>query len=240
MKKLILMVIIVCGAFNAASAQFEATPDSSFGKPVKFLGHANAGLIQFYHTCDARVLQADLELILGPDDRCLVIPTNGQLASAQLNDIGRITLPAGSFENVVYLIANHSMSYNVLNNLSAPAAGSLSYTPSITIESVALNDPQAIDPYTGLPMNGSYTTTGYGTKAFYRTYPQGAMERISESYSRANTGGISREFFAALGLPRTVIREIYRNPMTIRLNVLASGRLLSFGQFRYSIRVTGN
>jgi hypothetical protein len=229
-------------AQNAANAVDPADVGEadSFGKNVKFLGTANAGLVIIYTSCDPAVLSTDLGVVLGPDDRCLAAPDPNVLVSAQFNDIGRIKIPKNSVDNIVYLIGNHTMNYELHNANPNPFPGSLSYSPSITIESEALNDPAAIDPNTGLPMNGSYTSGGIGTKTFFETLAANASKINSDSYSRANTTGLSRQFFTALGLPNHIVNQLYKKPMTIHLNVRLSCRLTTFGQFQYSIRALGN
>lgn len=241
MKKITLLLITLCSMFQIASAQFEAAHGSEVGKPVKFLNTIQSGRVIMYHSCDPRVIYADMDIIMGTDDRCLVVPTNGALASAQFNDIGRVTLGANAADNILYLVANHNMSYQVMNNNSSTLPGSLMYVPGITIESVALNDPQAIDPFTGLPMNGSFTlTSGLGTRSFARPYASGVFENITDSFTRANTTGLSRAYFLSLGLPRSVVNNLFNNPMTLKLNLRVSGKLISIGQFSYGIRALGN
>jgi hypothetical protein len=113
------------------------------------------------------------------------------------------------------------------------------YSPRITIESVALTDPAAIDPGTGLPMNGSYTTAGSGTKAQSKSIEAGFLESQVDSYSRANTIGFSREFFRQLGLSEAIITRLFRNPVTIRLGMRVSVRNVPFGLYTYTARILG-
>lgn len=89
-------------------------------------------------------------------------------------------------------------------------------------------------------MNGSYTTTGLGTKSVSRTLAPNSVDIQTESYSRANTNGLSRTFWAAIGLPNSVIDELYRKPMTIRLNVTVRARRAESGLFIFSTRLLAN
>jgi len=68
----------------------------------------------------------------------------------------------------------------------------------------------------------------------------GASEFTTQSYSRANTIGFSRTFFAGLGLPASVIDQLYKKPMTIRLNVRVSARWVDSATMLFSIRFLGN
>jgi hypothetical protein len=208
-------------------------PDS-FGKNALFLGTVSAGVIYVDHDCDPATLP------LGPDDRCLTVPDPTVTTSATYTDLGRITIPGKMVSNVIYMINNHNTNWIFQNSTASNASGRMTYTPTITIESDALNDPAAIDPNTGNPMNGSYTTAGNGSKSMVETLFPGYAATHLEAYSRANTVGLSRTFFAALGLPTSVINQLYKKPVTIRLGAIVTVRYVTFGDFLYSARLLGN
>ncbi|MFN0140797.1 MAG: hypothetical protein ACKVQW_12025 [Pyrinomonadaceae bacterium] len=224
---------------SAVSADDVGEADS-FDKGVKFMGIAGSGVMYVYHSCDPAILLAELDLVLGPDDRCLAAPNPAVTATATFVDIARINLPARANRNVLYMINNHSINWDFSNAGPGVINGQMSYSPRITIESDALNDPAAIDPNTNLPMNGSYTTTGNGSKFMNMSLQPSTFNNYVESYSRANTTGLSRHFFANLGLPTNVIDNLFNRPMTIRLGGRISVRGVGFGQFLYSARFLGN
>lgn len=227
------------GVSSAVSASDVGEPDS-FEKNARFMGIAASGIMYVYYSCDPAILSADLGLVLGPDDRCLAAPNPAVIASATFTDTARINMPAKANKNIVYVLNNHSINWEFANLGATQIFGQMNYSPRITIESDALNDPAAIDPTTGLPMNGSYTTTGNGTKFSSMILAPGASFTNVESYTRANTIGFSRQFFANLGLPQSVINDLFNKPMTIRLGGRISVRGVSFGQFAYSARFLGN
>lgn len=229
-------------AGNSASAVTvgDVGEADSFDKGAKFMGIAASGIMYVYYTCDPAILLADLELVLGPDDRCLAAPNPAVTASAIFTDIARINLPARANRNILYVVNNHTINWDFSNAGPGTINGQMSYSPRITIESDALNDPAAIDPFTGLPMNGSYTTTGNGTKFINMLLPSGTFNNYVESYTRANTTGFSRQFWTDLGLPASVINNLFNRPMTIRLGGRVSVRGVGFGQFAYSARFLGN
>lgn len=214
-------------------------PDS-FGKNVKFLGSAVSGTIYVYHSCDPQVLLDELQLTLSPDDRCLAAANGGASASATFTDIGRITIPGRSADNVIYFIANNTISHDLQNNFANGLPVFFTYSPRVTIESAALNDPAALDPVTGQPLNGSLTVGISGTKQFIRTVPAGEFEFFNDTYSTAATRGFARSYFADLGLPPTVVNNLYRQPMTIRLGMRVSVRNIFLGQYFYTMRFMGN
>lgn len=214
-------------------------PDS-FGRNAKFLGTATSGIVYVYYSCAPAVLLADLGLTLEPDDRCLALPTPGASVTATFNDIGRIRIPARSVDNTIYFIQNNLVSYDLENPQASRVFANLTYSPSYTIESEALNDPAAIDPTTGMPMNGSFTTGVSASKIFTRSVEANAFESVLERFSSSATRGFARSYFADLGLPQSVINRLYTRPMTIKLNLRVRGNFFIFGQFGYSVRFMGN
>ena len=216
------------------SAADVGEPDS-FGKNAQFLGIATSGIVIIDPTCNP----ADIGP-LGPDDRCVSPDASGNVPLQTFNDIGRINLPGKSVSNIIYAIANHTAVFSIFNPNATTQVGRVSYVPSVTIVSDALNDPSLIDPTTGLPFNGSFTTTGIGSLTTSKSMAGFGNEFQANSYTRANTVGFSRTFFAALGLSNQVIDQLYKKPITIKLNIRVSSRFVDSGTFAYSIRFLGN
>jgi len=214
-------------------------PDS-FGKNVKFLGTAATGVVYVYRSCDPAILLAEIEVTLGADDRCLANTVGGATSSATFSDLGRITIPGRSVDNVVYFILNNTVSSETQNTFANGLPVFSSYIPRLTIESAALNDPTALDPTTGLPLNGVLTVSAFGARVFNKTVAADDFEFFYDTYSAAATRGFARSYFADLGLPPTVINNLYRQPMTIRLGMRVAVRNVSFGQYLYAMRLTGN
>jgi len=228
-------------AVNAVSPADVGEADS-FGRNARFLGTAGSGAVFIDDTCDP-VIMFGPGGAFGPDDQCVIVtnPNAGPFTTVTLSDVARINLPKDAASNIVYMVNNHTINWTFQNALAVNFAARIVYIPEITIESVALNDPAAINPQTGLPMNGSYTTGGSGTKSFTDTlFPNTPGQSYIESYSRANTAGLSRAFWAANGLPNNVINELFKKPMTIRLNVRLTFRGVAAGQFLYSARLFGD
>ena len=192
------------------------------------------GLIRIRPNCAA--------VTLGPDDRCIEVnPADlSGFATGDFLNLGRITIPGRSVDNVVYFIPNNVFTVSSLNTSATPAYGSAGYFPYITIESDALNDPAAIDPSTGLPANGSLTLGILGARSTTKLF-QPAEQNVDQiEYSTAATRGFARSYFADLGLPQHVIDRLYRLPMTIKLNLFVETNYVRFGFFRYSVRFMGN
>jgi hypothetical protein len=214
-------------------------PDS-FGKNVKFFGTAATGVVYVYHSCDPTVLLTELNLTLGADDRCLAHTVGGATSTGTFDDIGRITIPGRSADNVIYFITNNTVNNDIRNDFANGLPVFFRYTPRLTIESTALNDPLAVDPTTGVPLNGVLTVNIASTKIFNKTVSANDSEFYFDNYSSAATRGFARSYFADLGLPQSVINKLYNRPMTIKLGMRVSVRGVFFGQYLYSMRFTGN
>lgn len=212
----------------------------SFGKNVKFLGSLYAGTLYIYHSCDPAVLLAELGLTLAPDDKCVVHSVATPMVTTEVTDpVWEIIIPGKTVKNVIYPMLNNGIGYDSFT--STGAGVTVFYVPRVTIESDALNDPAAINPNTGLPMNGSFTTSLSGNKL--RSFSVAPSDFVSEfdSYASVAGRGFSRVYFEALGLPQSVIDQLYKKDMKLKFRIRA--RVIGpvdFGQFFYTFRLLGN
>lgn len=233
----------------ASPADFNDT--ASFGKNVKFLGSLYAGTVYVYRSCDPQILLDELGLELAADDHCLVHNSTAPLSATTVFDpVWQITIPANTVDNVIYPMLNNQVGYDAYASIAGPPAQGNGYfagfaffrfSPVVTIESSALNDPAAINPTTGLPMNGSYTATLPGTRV--RSFLVRDDDFISDNDGYASVGGrgLSRTYFAALGLPQSVINNLFKKSMTLKFGIRAdvSGPVQQ-AFYSYTFRLLGN
>jgi hypothetical protein len=222
----------------------EAVPgyydNDSFGRNAKFLGAFYAGTLYVYHSCDPQILLDELGLTLAADDKCVAHSVAAPMPTTDVADATwRIVIPAGTVNNVIYPVMNHSIGFD-----SFSSTGSMTgffYSPRVTIESSALSDPAAIDPNTGLPMNGSFTTSLAGAKQRQRFMDNGDVEFNYDSAASVSSRGFSRDYFADLGLPQHVIDNLFARRITLKFRIRArfSGAI-DFGQAFYTYRLFGN
>jgi hypothetical protein len=230
----------------ASPADFNDT--ASFGKNVKFLGSLYAGTVYVYRSCDPQILLDELGLELAADDHCLVHNSTAPLSATTVFDpVWQITIPANTVDNVIYPMLNNQVGYDAFANTSPTGNGYGSgfaffrFTPVVTIESVALNDPAAINPTTGLPMNGSFTTNLPGTRV--RSFLVRDDDFISDNdgYASVAGRGFSRTYFTALGLPTSVINNLFKKSMTLKFGIRSdvSGPVQQ-AFYSYTFRLLGN
>lgn len=212
----------------------------SFGKNVQFLGSGYAGTVFVDEVCPPPFPPP---FALATDDICVVKPAGGNLsATLYTRPEWQITIPKNSAKNVIYLLMNHSIRHNNSANAGGAAGGQgvFTYSPVVTIESEALESPLAIDPQTGLPMNGSFTTGLPGTRFRSRIFTAGQPIDEVESYASVNGRGLSRVFWKSVGLPESVIDDLFKKKMVLRfkINVAQFGPVV-FGQYSFVVRAMG-
>ena len=214
----------------------------SFGKNVKFFGSAVTGTVLIFTACDPATINDVLGGPLGADDRCFVAAPYPNFTTFDVRDIGRVTLPANTPKTVLYRLANHSINYQLFNATGTLNAGAtFRYQPYMTIESTALNDPRAIDPTTGLPMNGKLDLTVGGLRSVNRTMNVGERDNEFLSYSRGDNAGLTKDFFIAnYNLPPDIVDNLFNRQITIRLNLRVTTRLVNQAILSYGIRLLGN
>lgn len=236
-------------ASNAASlvpADFNDT--ASFGKNAKFLGSLYAGTLFVYRSCDPQILLDELQTTLAPDDHCIVHTSATPMTTTSVFDPAwQITIPGNAVDNVVYPMLNNTVGFDAFpsspgaNNGYGAGFASIRFSPIVTIESIALNDPAAVDPNTGLPMNGAFTATLPGTRV--KGFAVAADDFFSESDSYASVAGrgFSRTYFAALGLPNHVINQLFKKSMTLKFGIRADvNGPIQQAFFSYQFRLLGN
>ncbi|HKP69253.1 MAG TPA: hypothetical protein VJV05_08215 [Pyrinomonadaceae bacterium] len=230
----------------ASPADFNDT--ASFGKNVKFLGSLYAGTLFVYRSCDPQILLDELQTTLAPDDHCIVHTNLTPMTTTTVFDpVWQITLPANSVDNVIYPLLNNTVGFDAFpsdpgsNNGYGAGFASIRYSPVVTIESTALNDPAAIDPNTNLPMNGSFTTTLPGTRVKGFAVATDDLFSENDSYASVAGRGFSRTYFAALGLPNSVINNLFKRSMTLKFGIRADvNGPVQQAFFSYQFRLMGN
>ena len=238
---------------EAANALLVATPadyndTASFGKNAKFLGSLYAGTVYVYRSCDPQVLLDELQLTLASDDHCIVHTASTPMATTTVFDpVWQITLPGNTVDNVVYPMLNNQVGYDATPSAAPTGNGYgagfafVRFTPVVSIESVALNDPAAIDPNTGLPMNGSFTASLPGTRVKSFLVRDDDFISENDSYASVAGRGLSRTYFAALGLPQNVINNLFRRSMTLKFGIRADvNGPVQHAFFSYTFRLLGN
>jgi hypothetical protein len=170
------------------------------------------------------------------------------VVTSVFDPVWEITIPANTVDNVIYPMLNNTFGYDAAPSEPGPQSNgygagfaSIRFTPVVTIESTALNNPAAINPATGLPMNGSYTAALPGTRFKGLIVRDDEFLTDNDSYASVGGRGFSRTYFAALGLPQNVINQLFRRSMTLKFGIRADvGGPIQQAYFSYTFRLMGN
>lgn len=219
----------------AALTVDEVGDPDSFGHVVKWLGVAQGDIIV---TADCAAMGT-----LGPNTRCVQSSaTPGLMTSFAFDGLDAISLPRGASESLLCHMFSPLLSVQYENPTAGPGLALLRYQPTLTIESPVLDNPALINPQTGLPFGGSLRTGM--SAAEFKSFTLGANEYHSET-SRDTAACIAgfltkRSLVEVYGLTEAQARQVFRKPITIRLNVSGSVRFVQEASLIFGLRVTGD
>ena len=205
----------------------------SFGRPVIWLG-VTQGDIDLSPTCP--VAGGD------PAASCVTLDVAPALTSFSLEDIAHVTLPAKAANSLLCYWFSPYLTMTYGNPTAVADAGLLTYSPTLTVESEVIADPAMIDPMTGAPFNGRLTTAMTSSERF--EVPLAAGQQLNER-SRDSAvciaGFLSRRALVdSYGLTSAQADQFFKKPMTVRLNVNGSVRLVKEGHLTFGLRIVGD
>ncbi len=176
---------------------------------------------------------------LGSQQRCVVLRPAPE--ETQWNELGiaRLEFPGNTFKNVICPVFLQQLNYRLRNGTGAVQSGAMDFHGSITLESEALKDPGAVDPVSQAPLDGRLEVP-WGRRLFARSFNPGEGQREILQYTRACNAGLSKANLLAMGLPSRVVERMFRQPLTIQLNIGGQARLAEFAVLSLAMRVMGN
>jgi len=248
-KELSLFPSLAAKAANPNAPNLATIPSpyddpDSFGQNVKFFGSLYAGTVYIYHSCAPQVLLDELGLTLAADDKCIVHnPPSAPMNQTQVlyDPAWEYTIPKNTLSNTLYILTNNNPGYDASDANGNASTYMAFYTPVVTFVSTALNDPLAIDPSTGLPMNGQYTASLNGSNLVNRSLAANEYASEYKSYANAAGRGFSRSYWRAVGLPDSVINKLFNRKMSLRFGIrVRVNGAVNFGQFYYTMRMLGD
>lgn len=212
-----------------------SSPDE-IGRAAQYLGLIQTGLVDLESDCTP-----DPAFPPGPDDRCVVQKPAPTTTAYAFQDLGRITLPARATKTLICASITPLYVYGLANTTAGPANAVVQFRPTLRVESTVLNDPQAIDPNTGLPYGGFIEFGQGGNLLISKTLAAGASETVSTGFTRQCIAGLSRQqLIDGYGLPASLADKFFRNPITIRVNVSGRNTLTQFGSVVFGVRLYGD
>lgn len=219
----------------AAVTVAEVGDAESFGRPVRWLGVAQAQVV---------VDSACLPPAEQPPGAGCVQPaaTPGALTSFAFEDLARIELPRGASNSLLCHGFSPVLQVEYANPAATDATALLRYTPTLTIESPVLDDPSLINPQTGQPFDGSLVA-GMSASEVINTPLRPGESRFEVSRDTASciAGFLTRRSLVeAYGLTEAQARRFFRREMTVRMNVSGQFRDVAGANLIFGLRVTGD
>lgn len=222
------------GSLQAVSAADVGDADS-FGRNVVYDGILGSEDVSLQEDCTG-FPSGD------PGNQCVVLNPQPAFTSFDLTDIGHVTLPANSTHSILCFHTTAFQSWYFRNETASAGESNLLIEESLTIENPLLDDPSLIDPTTGAPFNGKLTAY-IGTETSDGGTLQAGEDRHHGGYvtRTCQAGAISTSYLTTVyGLPNSVVKNFFKQPITIRLNVNGNATLVQDAFLSMGVRFYGD
>lgn len=202
----------------------------SFGRPLKWLGVTNA-FLTLAASCD-------------PADPapCRVLSPSPASTAFDVPDAVRIRLPAKASNSLLCYWFSPVLTVNYQNATAAPVIARLVLNPTLTVESPVLADPALIDPGTGAPFGGRLETGMTSAERFEVPLAPGVSftERTRDSAVCIAGFLTRRNLIDGYGLTPAQADEVFKQPMTVRLNLRGSAQHVGHASMVFGLRIIGD
>lgn len=235
----ILAAIAAVGLKAAPPSPADVGDADSFGKNAMYMGAASSGFVTLSPDCSAQPSPTPTP----PDNQCFTLLPAPATTTFDAQDVCRIKLPKKATKDIIYTVFTMTHNYQFLNTSGTQQPQALfTYTPYLTIESDALNDPSIIDPATGMPAMGRLQNLVVAPNTLRDDRSLEINERIRNrvTFTRAGIAGLNKTFFINYGLSSTVVDELFKSAITIRMNVQGSAKFVSDATLQMHMRLLGD
>ncbi len=209
---------------------------NSFGRNVKFVGMVQSGNLQIAPDCTP-----DPMFPPGPNDHCFVPDANG-FASFNLPAVGQVLIPGKSVKTLLCHWQTPFASFIYQNQLAVYQGNArATVTATYKIENEVLSDPALIDPGTGLPFGGSFTT-GLASISDTRGLQPGEFQNYSDNDTRVCNGGLisKRSLIEGYGLTEAQATQFFKKDTIITIGLVGSTRHVSDASVIIGTRFVGD
>ena len=158
------------------------------------------------------------------------------------DNICRINLPKKATRNVIYPVLNIFLNYQLQNSTGLDQTGIFRFTAGITIVSDALNGPDCFDPVgSTTPCGGKLTLLFDYNYRDDRNMHDGDRQRLRETLVRAGNTGLTRaQFHDSFGLTNATVDALFAGPMTVRLDITGSAKMVTDATITCNMRLFGD
>jgi hypothetical protein len=232
---LILSSLAIAGGLRAAPPTVADVGDvESFGHNAQYMGDSS-GFITLSAACTPAPSAT-------PSDQCFTLAPAPALTTFSADEICRIKLPKKATRSIIFPVLTFFQNYQLQNTTGVPVPNALfDYSATLSIESDVLLDPSIIDPSTGLPANGKLVFQfGPNHVRDDRSMNNGDRYRNRLTFTRAANAGINKAQLIGSGLSESVVDDLFKSSMTIKMNVIGSARLVTDATITCNMRLFGD
>lgn len=223
-------------ASTKAYTDEEVGDANSFGRNVKFVGMVQSGVLQIAPDCTP-----DPSFPPGPDDNCIVPDANG-FASFNFPAMGQVLIPGKSVKTLLCHWQTPFANFIYRNQLGVYQGNArTTVTATYKIENEVLGNPALIDPATGLPFGGSFTT-GLASISDTRGLQPGELQNYSDNDTRVCNGGLisKRMLIEGYGLSEAQATQFFQKDTIITIGLAGSTRHVSDASIIVGTRFVGD
>lgn len=221
----------VLGASVADPTVDEVGDIASFGRNVRWLGVQQMN-IDLLETCPA-----------DPFDgfACQPLDPSGTTSFA-FDDVARFVLPAKATKSILCHWFSPFLSLGWSNPGAGPELGTLTYTPTLTVENPVLDDPALINAQTGLPFGGSLLTGMTSSERIVVPLSPGmAFDELRRDTATCIAGFVSRRgLVGTYGLTEAQADEFFKQPTVVRMNIQGTATRLAYARMVFGLRIVGD
>jgi hypothetical protein len=230
-KSSFIAALLLAGIAHAQTIEEVGDPDS-FGRDVTYLG---LGSIQPFY------LQPDCTDEIAAGVPCQVPLPAPSFTEFSIVDGDSIQLPARASNSLLCFALTPAMNRRFQNNLTFNAEAVLITRALISIESPVLENPNLINPDTGLPFNGKITF-GFFTNNENRSIAPGGFDSQVTVLTRSCQGALisKRALIGTYGLTQSQANSFFNNRITVRLGMSGAARMVESLSHGYGIRLYGD
>ncbi len=211
----------------------EVGDPESFGRNMTYLGLAQTTPV---------IVTEDCSLYAPEDGIC--IETNPAPTPTSVNepDLAVIELPGKATKTLLCFTVTPVTTWQWENTTGSTQIARMFLSPSVRIESDVLNDPTLLDPGTGLPFNGVLLDSTLTTFRQLRSLEPGEIDLQAHATTRSCINGLfsERVLRDSYGLPDAVIKDFFKNPITVTFGVRGNVAMVSEASYLVGARLYGD
>ena len=172
---------------------------------------------------------------------CQTLAASG-ITTFNFSDVARFHLPAKASKSLLCHWFSPYLTLQWNNAGASDALGTLTYSPTLTVENPVLDDPALINLQTGLPFGGSLTTSMSASERIVVPLAPGmAFDEARRDTATCIAGFVSRRaLIESFGLSASQANEFFKRPTTVRMNIRGSASHLAEANLIFGLRIVGD